>query len=132
MLFAQPWQLVPWRLAGRARQFICCQGDRAAARPAATHHRQNLRSSSSVAAAFQHLQDEAAQRVWRAFQEARRVQQDGEDFVFADKGNPNLEQFNLLYTGRWMGSWAAKGFQPLSRRRKFTTLEHPRGLDRAL
>ncbi|KAL4429562.1 hypothetical protein ABPG77_008611 [Micractinium sp. CCAP 211/92] len=63
------------------------------------HNRQNLRSSSSVAAAFQHLQDEAAQRVWRAFQEARRVQQDGEDFVFADKGNPNLEQFNLLYTG---------------------------------
>lgn len=84
---------------------------------AIVHNRLNLHPSNAGAAAFQFVQNQAAEKVWQAFQEARSMPQGaGEPFIFARKGNPNFEQFKLLYTGWWMGGWAAMRVQQLCRR----------------
>ena len=57
----------------------------------------NLRS----AAAFRHLHDEQAESLFQGYEEARA--RGGPVPVFADKGNPTMDNFDLVYTGELPG-----------------------------
>jgi hypothetical protein len=58
------------------------------------HNRHNI-NRTRVVRPFLHLQQEAAERIFAAYAEARQHS----IAVFLDRGAPNEEQFDLLFTG---------------------------------
>lgn len=63
------------------------------------HNRHNVRATRATAA-FQHLHNQTAERLFHAFNEACQGEAgpDGSARVFVDKGKPNFEQFQRLFT----------------------------------
>lgn len=66
---------------------------------AIVHNRHAVWKTRMTAAAFQHLHDRASARLHEGFLEARAGMAQGKPAVFVDKGLPDYEQFQRLYTG---------------------------------